>query len=257
MSLGPWQVGEQPTDPLLITVTDSEGAPRNLDVYDTVTVEGLPEGVTTVASAVDGKVQYTFTAPFAEAGTVSFRVTMASNDDPTGPDVTPWISAEVSGVLVARATPAQAFAATAQQVSAADLQLAQVQIALVVDRDLAEQATWDAISPRDQKLLTQAISWQAVELNKAEAAGLAGLPGSVQSMSTAGQSVTFASGTSVASMTNLSPVVVTILNRLSWKRRQLSAYLENEARGPAPDPWIRQIDYVVGHNFGLYVGTLP
>lgn len=255
MSIGPFVVGEQPSTPLLVQVTNAAGTPLDLTGYDDVTVEGLPEGLTTLADAALGKVQYTFTEPFETAGTLSFRVKMSQTDGDV--DYSPYSDIEITDAFVLRATPAMAYSATAQQVSTAELQQAQVQIALVVDRDLADADVWAAMTPRDQGLIAMAISWQAVELKRSTEAGLAGLPGVVTAMSTAGQSVTFASGTSVASMTSLSQVVVQVLNRLSWRMRQYSAILENEARGPAPDPWIREVDYVVGHNFGLYVGTLP
>src|SRR6478735_3318371 len=129
MTFGPVTVGEQPSQPLLITVTDADGVPLDLEVYDTVTVEGLPEGVTTLADAPNGQVQYTFIAPFEEAGTVSFRVKMEQDDGDT--DYSPYGEVEVTGAFVLRATPTQAFNATAQQVSNEDLQRAQVQIALV------------------------------------------------------------------------------------------------------------------------------
>jgi hypothetical protein len=255
MSIGPFVVGERPSDPLLITVTDAAGAPRDLSTYNAVTVEGLPAGTTAITNAAQGRISYTFTAAFAQAGTASFRVKLAQADGDV--DYTPYGQIEVSDAFVLRASPTQAYNATAQQVSAAELQQAQVQIALTVDRDLADATVWAAISPRDQGLLAMAISWQAVELKRTADAGLGALPGNVTAMSTAGQSVSFAPGTSVASISNLSPIVVKVLNRLSWRIRQLSGVLEAEARGAAPDPWMRHVDYVVGHNFGLYVGTLP
>lgn len=255
MTFGPFSVGEQPSTPLLLTVTKADGTAVNLDAYDDITVVGLPEGSTTVASASQGRVQYTFAAPFTEAGTVRFRVRLVQDDGDT--DYSPWAEVQVFAEPVTRVSTAQAYTTTAQQVSAERLLQAQVQIALVVDRDLADADIWAALAERDQKLLRQAIAWQAVELGRVADTGLGSLPGPVQSMNTAGQSVTFATGTTLASSTTLSPVVVQVLNRLSWRRRQISAHLEADARGPAPDPWVRHIDYVVGHNFGLYVGTLP
>lgn len=253
MSWGPFHVGEQPSVPLLITVLDADGQPLDLEVYDDVTVEGLPDGVTTIADAPNGQVQYTFTAPFTEPGTLSFVVKMHQDDGDLDESRTGEV--EIIGTLTARATPAQAYAYTAQQASAADLQLAQAQVAMTVDRDLADDDVWDAIGTRDQSLIRQAISWQAVELDRTTALGLTAMPGVVTSMSTAGQSVAFAAGTTVASMTNLSGVVVGLLDRLSWKVRQYSAELACAARGPAPDPWHPIGQYQLGSNGGLYLGS--
>lgn len=254
MTIGPFAVQERPSTPLVVTVTNADGTAKDLSGYDTVDIEGLPAGVTTVADAATGRVQYTFTEAFAEAGTVRFRVVLSQADGDT--DFSPWGEIQVLGDLAPRVTAGAAYAHTAQQVSVTDLVRAQAQIALVVDRDLADTEIWTGIETRDQKLLAQAISWQAVELAKTDAAGLASLPGQVQAMSTAGQSVTFATGTSLTSMTALSPVVIQVLNRISWRRRQISAEPLVDARGPMPDPWARVGGVTYTENFGLFVGTL-
>ena len=235
MALGPFAVGEQPSEPLVIAVTNAVGEPLDLDLYDSLHFDGdaLPAGTVTIASAPEGKLQYTFSEAFTVAGPVEARVRLVQDDGDV--DYSPWFSFDVLPAYALRVTPVEAYVFTAQSVTQAQLLTAQAQVAMVVDRLLADDVIWDGLWSRDRSLLQQAIAWQAAEVAQAAVIGVPQMAG-VQSMSTANQSITFTAGSGTAPSVPVGQMSLAILKRLSWRLRQLSSYVEPER--VRPDAWV-------------------
>jgi hypothetical protein len=104
--IGPFYVGQVPATPLLLTVYDSEGQPRNVSGYDTITLlmldpSGQPvdtSGGTTGLGSTLGQVTYAWpaTSLFTIDGT--YRLQLALDGPPPVHDLTP---AEAFDVLAA------------------------------------------------------------------------------------------------------------------------------------------------------------
>lgn len=161
MSLQFW-VGEQPTDPLIITVLDADGSARDLSDYDTVTFIGdpLPDGVASINNALLGRVQYDFNAPFTTSG--SFVIQVQLNDD--GTDVSSPITLEVREFVEyenLRVTPSQVWAATNVSVSDDQIARAQNDIILFTGIPLNDDDVWVDLSANHQYWFSLSIGYQA------------------------------------------------------------------------------------------------
>lgn len=214
MAIGPFAVGEQPSEPLVIRVTNSDGEPVDLDQYDSMELigYGLPEGITSIADAAAGRVQYTFTAPFADVGTVEARVVLTQEDGDV--DYSPVFSFEVYDVVTSTfLSGPQVFTITGQNSSRAARAKAQSIVGLVLHRDLSDTDWLDRLGARDLGLLRQAVAWQSVFTPTLE------VPPGATSVATGDVSLTF--GGSSAESTVLATLTAMALSRLSWRRRSM------------------------------------
>lgn len=218
MSAGPFFVGEQPSSPLTIDLTDSSGAALDLSVYDDVELisEEIPAGTLSIVEPAAGRVQYVFSAPFAVAGTVSYQIRLEQLDGDT--DYTPPATFQVLSTTSTGAIVSASMASdiTGASVSGADLVRAQHQIGAVLGHDLFDTAFTGRRTGRDMYLLRQAVAYQAAGLGQAAMT----VPIGVTAVSQAGLSLSFGAPTGLAE-SQLSPWAVSLLKRLSWRRRRV------------------------------------
>jgi hypothetical protein len=215
-------VGEQPSEPLVITVRDLDGTVIDLSDFVDVQVEGdgLPAGLSEINDAPAGKVQYTLTAPFEESGVISCRVRMTGIggdvdlsstfelivDDATELDTTPLL------------TPAQAEGISGLAVSISDLARAQTMIGLFVGHNLSDVVWLETLNEADEYWLTVAVAYQAAEVrNRTSAAGASVpyVPGA-SSIKTGDVAISFGGAAGSADLSELSSLARTALLRLSW-----------------------------------------
>jgi hypothetical protein len=237
-------VGEQPSDPLVVTVNDASG--NALDLSDVSVVEfvgdPLPAGDAAISSPTQGKVQYSFEAPFTEAGTLTLQVKMT--DEVAGVDysapftITVADPTEVAELLV---TPTQVEDWTGQSVSTSNVARAQADVGLACARDLAEVGWLAELSSADYYWLTLAVAYQAAAV-AAQDEGLGALyvPGA-SSVANGDIRITYrdtsagSGGTEPSGVTGQAGVAV---SRLSWMRpfRSIQAQPFSQ-RGEQPDLW--------------------
>lgn len=225
-------VGEKPSQPLVVTVTDDAGTPLDLNAYVSVALvgDGLPAGTAATSDAQAGEVSYTFTDPFVTAGPVEFLVrlnTASGGIDYSGPLVLSVLQRPADS----RVTLALARLITASDVSSDSLLRAQSQLSLLVDRQLWDDETWDALPERDSSLLRQAIAWQGLHLDQVEQSPMPFVPGAT-SLSTGDVSVSFGDGATPGAVA-LSPLARNLLRRLSWHRNEIPAYVPKRSRVPS------------------------
>lgn len=213
MSLGPFVEGEQPADPLVLTVVDAAGDTVDFDDYDTVTLSGtLPAGTATPLAG--GVLQYKATEPFTEVGTFEIRVVMSQDDGDV--DYSQPFEYTVEPALVFtsnRVTPDVVFANTGSAVSPQDIARAQADVNLFVARNLGDDALWDDLLDTDVYWLGLAISHQAAFT----AAGGFDLevPIGANSVSAGGVAVSMSSGFSIEGV-HLAPLAKMALKHVSW-----------------------------------------
>lgn len=241
-------VGEQPSDPLIITVRDSAGAAVNLTDVSTVSLVGdpLPAGTCIINNAALGKVQYTFTAPFTVAGSLVEQVKMV--DTVAGIDYSAPFTLSVANMAepaTALVTPAQVETFTGQVVSENDIARAQGVISLAAGVNIADPDWLELVSTADTYWLELAVSYQAVEVGHQLAGeSMIGFPGA-KSLSNGDVRVTFSDSVD-SSMPELGSLARAALMRLSWLRpmRSIQAKPFLLTPSPPPDPWITTTTYV-------------
>jgi hypothetical protein len=233
-------VGEQPSDPLIITVRDENGEPLALHDVSAVALVGdeLPAGTCAINDPVSGRVQYTFSAPFTSAGTLTLQVAMTDEDE--GIDYSAPFTltvADPSEVIEPIVTPAQVEAWTGTSVSESDITQAQGLVSIASGRNLSDQVWLASLSNADAYWLSLAVGYQAAEGAMA-ATGLAVpyVPGA-QSIANGDVRITFKdnAGSEVAGLTNLANAA---LQRLSWMKNFRSIQAQPfSKRGEQPSPW--------------------
>jgi hypothetical protein len=236
-------VGEQPSDPLVVTVTEADGVtPRNLTDVDTVEFVGdvLPVGTASIANAALGKVQYDFDEPFEEAQNLRLQVKMI-----TGTDVdysAPFVVSvqNLDEATVPIVTPAQVEGWTNVSVSTGDVVRAQGIITLVVARDLTDAVWFAGVAAQDQFWLQQAVAWQAAEHPEGGTVRVAlpYVPGA-SSIANGDVSISYRED-SQSELANLAANAKLAVSRLSWMRqlRTVSAMPFLSQRGPQPSSWV-------------------
>lgn len=236
-------VGEQPSDPLVVTVTEADGVtPRNLTGVGSVSFVGdpLPAGTAAVADALTGKVQYDFSAPFTEAENLQLQVKMTTGSDSDYSQPFTVSVQNPADTLATVVTPAQVEAWTNVSVSQGDVVRAQGLICLVVGRDLTDTVWLADVSNQDTFWLQQAVAWQAAEhpQNDAPLILLPYVPGA-SSIANGDVSISYRddSGDELSTLAANAKMAV---KRLSWLRpvRSMSAtpFLSN--RPPRPSTWV-------------------
>jgi hypothetical protein len=236
-------VGEQPSDPLVVTVTDEGGAPRDLTGVTSVQFVGdpLPAGTAAIANAAQGKVQYDFDAPFVDAENLRVQVKMLTGGDS---DYSAPFTISVQNpqdALVTIVTPQQVEAWTNVSVSNGDVVRAQGLICLVVGRDLTD-VDWidEDVSNQDLFWLQQAVAWQASEHpeDTTVRVQMPYVPGA-SSITNGDISISFRDD-SQSELAQLAGNALLAVKRLSWMKpvRSVSAtpFLSN--RGPRPSTWV-------------------
>lgn len=216
--------GEKPSTPLVITVTDDDGQPKDLSIYADVSIvpidtPGLPIGVCSISDTTTGRVQYDFSEPFEDAVVLVLQVRMATSGDDvdlSAPFTLTVLDPNDAGVTLV--TPPQVENWTGQSVSQQQVVQAQYQISLAVGADLFDEEWIDSLGSKDRYWLNLAVAYQAADIAKVDSSTaeitVPYLPG-VQSISTGDQSISFGSGADtggVATQAN------TALRRLSWMR---------------------------------------
>lgn len=161
MSISFW-VGEQPTDPMIVTVLDADGTARDLTEYDSITFIGdpLPAGAASINNAALGRVQYDFSAPFTTAGSLVIQVQL----DDDGTDLSSPFTIEVKEFVThedLRVTPSQVWATTNVSVSDDQIARAQNDIILFTGVPLNDDEVWDDLSASYQGWYSLAIGYQA------------------------------------------------------------------------------------------------
>jgi hypothetical protein len=159
-------VGEQPSDPMVVTVTEPDGVtPRDLTGVTSVAFVGdpLPAGTAAVANAAQGKVQYDFDDPFTEAENLRLQVKMTTGDDVDYSAVFTVSVQNPADTLATIVTPVQVEAWTSVSVSQSDVVKAQGVVGLTVGRDLTDPLWLLTVGDRDLFWLQQAVAWQAAD----------------------------------------------------------------------------------------------
>lgn len=232
-------VGEQPSDPLVVTVTEPDGTPRDLTGVTAVSFVGdlLPAGAATVNNAAEGKVQYDFSAPFTVAQNLRVQVRMvtAGDSDYSAPFTISVQNPE--DALATIVTPAQAEGWTGVSVSESDVVKAQGLVCLVVGRDLTDADWLLTVSDQDMFWLKQAVAWQSAEHPEGGTitVPLPYVPGA-SSIANGDVSISFRDD-SQSELANLAGNATLAIKRLSWMRpvRSVSAtpFLYNRPRQPS------------------------
>jgi hypothetical protein len=213
--------GEQPSDPLIVTVRDDAGNPVSLSDVSSVEFTGdpLPAGTAGINNASQGKVQYTFSAPFTAASDLTLQIKMT--DDVAGIDYSaPFVirvldPADTSPTLV---TPPQVEVTTGSSVTQSQVVRAQGLVSLVVGRDLSDADWYAGLSQSDQFWLKTGISYQAASMADQDRSSIVVpyAPG-VSTLRTGDQTVTYsAGGGSVGELASLASSARLALKRLSW-----------------------------------------
>jgi hypothetical protein len=235
-------VGEQPSDPLVVTVRDSAGNVRDLTDVTAVDFVGgdLPAGDAAVSNAALGKVQYDFDAPFTVAENLRLQVELTTAD---GTDLSAPFTlivqdpADVAATLV---TPAQVEQWTTVSVSESDVVRAQGIVCLATGRDLYDPDTLALIGTKDTFWLGQAIAWQAAfnPEGVSPTVTLPYVPGA-SSITNGDVSISYFEG-GASDLSGLAPNARLALKRLSWMKpiRTVSALPFLSERGLQPDPWV-------------------
>ena len=243
MSSVTYYVGERPSDPLVVTVTEPDGVtPRDLTGVTSVQFVGdpLPAGTAAIADALTGKVQYDFSAPFTDAENLRVQVRM---NEGTDVDYSKPFTISVQNVLDALATivtTSQVEAWTGVSVSLGDINKAQGLICLTVGRDLTDVNWLDGVSNQDMFWLQQAVAWQAAEhpADSTITVALPYVPGA-SSIANGDVSISFRDD-SQSELSNLASNALMAVKRLSWMKpvRSVSAtpFLTN--RPTQPSTWV-------------------
>jgi hypothetical protein len=243
MAVPIFYVGEQPSDPLVVTVTEADGVtPRDLTGVTSVQFVGdpLPAGTAAVALAAEGKVQYDFSAPFVEAENLRMQVKMT-----TGTDVdysAPFVVSvqNEADALATIVTPVQVEAWTSVSVSQSDVVKAQGLVGLVTGRDLTDAVWLLGVNDRDLFWLQQAVAWQASEHPEGGGVSVAlpYVPGA-SSIANGDVSISYRED-SGDELSNLVANARLAIKKLSWMRpvRSVSAtpFLSN--RPTQPSTWV-------------------
>lgn len=232
-------LGEQPSEPLVVTVRDDAGNPRDLSDVTAVEFVGgdLPAGDAAVSNAAAGKVQYDFSAPFTVAENLRLQVKLTT---PEGTDYSAPFTLAVldpADATVTIVTPAQVEAWTTTSVSEGDVVRAQGLISLAVGKDLSDPLEMAELRDRDVFWLKQATSWQAAAHPEGATVTLPYVPGA-SSIANGDVSISyFEDGAS--ELSNLAANAKLALKRVSWLRpvRSVSAtpFLTSRTQ---PDPWV-------------------
>ncbi len=234
MTIGPYSVGEFPTQPVVITAILS--GYDDLNDYDTVEVVGpdLPEGTTTVMDATH--VSYQFAEPFEASGGYMLRVQATSGERV---DYSSWASFVVYDATLL--TTAEAAMLTGENAPSIDRLLrAQAAVALVLDRDLADEDWLASLSRADYRRLVAAIAFTSVSTSFAPNAGTGQ---EIQSVKSGDETVTYraSGGTSVST---LPPLAMLMVDKLSWrslKTNTLRAKLPDEYTTRNYDPYLSEV----------------
>jgi hypothetical protein len=237
-------VGEQPSDPLVVTVTESDGVtPRDLTGVGSVAFVGdpLPAGTAAVADALEGKVQYDFSAPFTEAENLRLQVKMTTGSDIDYSQPFTVSVQNPNDALVTIVSPAQVEAWTNVSVSNGDVVRAQGLICLVVGRDLTD-VDWidEDVSNQDLFWLQQAVAWQASEHPEDGTikVALPYVPGA-SSIANGDVSISYRED-SQSELANLASNTLLAIKRLSWMKpvRSVSATPFLTDRPRQPSTWV-------------------
>ena len=237
-------VGERPSTPLVITVTDEAGAPRDLSGYSEVSIVpvdtvGLPPGDCSVSDAEAGKVQYDFIDPFEVAALLVLQVKMetGTGDVDMSGSFTLTVLDQVDSTTTL-VTPAQVEAWTGRSVSQQQVVQAQFQVSLAVGADLSDEDWLAGLGSQDTYWLSLAVAYQAADLARFQAATeqiqVPYLPG-VQSVSTGDQSITFRAGESGVSVPGMSSQANIALRRISWMKPVRTIHAKPFLRGYSPE----------------------
>lgn len=211
MSLGPFGVGEQPADPLVLTVVDAAGAAVDFDDYDTVALEGdIPAGTATPLAG--GVLQYKMSAPFTTAGTYVLRVTMEQADGDIDYSQ-PFEFTVVDDLSTTLLSPDDVYTSTGSSVTMADIVSSQAIVSLVVGADLTDADWLASLSAKDLFWLKRAVAWQAVD--EASDLDIAYVPGAT-SVKAGDVSVTYSSAGTSTGEAITSRYAQMALKRLSW-----------------------------------------
>jgi hypothetical protein len=237
-------VGEQPSDPLVVTVTEADGVtPRDLTGVGSVSFVGdpLPAGTAAIANAVEGKVQYDFSAPFTEAENLRLQVKMSTGADADYSGVFTVSVQNPADTLATIVTPMQVEAWTSVSVSNTDVVRAQGLICLVTGRDLTDQDWLDSnVSNQDLFWLQQAVAWQAAEHPEdgTITVALPHVPGA-SSISNGDVSISYREDNQ-SELANLASNATLAIKRLSWMRpvRSVSATPFLTERVRQPSTWV-------------------
>lgn len=207
-------VGETPSRPLVIVLKKADGTVYDLTDYSDVTLvgDGLPAGSTIVTDALNGRIQYSFSAPFTSAGVLDLRVELRTVDgdvDYASPMQVTVANESPGATLYATASDVEAITGT--PVSNNKIARAQSMVSLACGYDLTD--TTRTFSSRDTSLLRQAVAWQAEALQ----AGRINeeLPAGASSISLGDAAVSFGPGGS-GSHPWLSSLARAAILRLSW-----------------------------------------
>lgn len=215
MSSLTFYVGEQPIDPIVVTVSD-----RKLDglVPSLVGDIDLPAHTVSIKDSAKGQVSVVFTAPFTVAASVSVQVKLtntAGEADLTDPFVI-QVKDPAFGAAFTLLSPAQAEGITDTPVTGAQLLKAQALIGLFVDRDLDDPLALTRMRSKDLRLLRLAVAWQSSIAGADQLA--ANLPPGVTAVTDGDISMTFGgkNGGSVELGSMLAPLARIAVSRLSW-----------------------------------------
>lgn len=212
-------VGEQPTAPFIITVRDDETLEViDLTDYDSVEVtgDGLPDGVSSIADAEGGRVQYVFSEPFEESGVIDIVVRLLEGE--AGVDLSHPGSIRVDDPATEGTytviSPTDAEKVTGVSVSRSQLLMAQGLIGLIIDRDLSDGDVVTSFSTNDQRRLRQAVAWQStVDPTSATV----NVPAGATSISTGDVSISFGDGNTFGAFGSLHMFAQSAINTLSWR----------------------------------------
>lgn len=234
--------GEQPSEPLVVTVRDTNGNVRDLSDVTEVEFVGdtLPAGEAAVSNAPLGKVQYDFDAPFTAAQNLRLQVklTTADGEDFSAPfTIVVQDPADAVDTIV---TAIQVEQWTTVSVSDTDVVRAQGLISLATGRDLTDPDELDLIGTRDLFWLGQAIAWQAAFAPEGTSpiVSMPYVPGA-SSISNGDVSISYFEG-GADELSGLAPNARLALRRLSWLRpvRTVSATPFLSERGRQPSTWV-------------------
>lgn len=242
MATTTFYVGEQPSEPLVITVRDAAGAPVDLDPVTDVFIVGdeLPEGVASILNEVEGKVQYTFTGPFEDAGILTLQVQLIFTNG--GVDYSAPFTISVldpADDLATIVTPAQVESWTGVSVSQSSVVAAQGVVMLVVGRNLTDELWLASIGDQDRFWLNQAVAWQSAENPGGDTVPVAMpyIPGA-SSIKNGDVAVTYRDG-AVNELTNLAANARLAIKKISWMRpvRSMTAAPFLSRRGLTDQEW--------------------
>lgn len=237
---GTYYVGEQPSDPMVLTVTDAAGDPVDLSDVSAVALVGdeLPAGMATVENPFAGTVQYKFTAPFADSGSLTLQVAMTDTDggvDYSAPfTVTVADPSEGTALLV---TPVEVENWTGVPVSVSDIARAQGQVSVACGRDLSDPDWLGGLSSSDYYWLRLSVAYQAAEIAMSSGGlSMPYVPGAT-SIANGDVRVTYGEGGG-SQMTGLNGMANAALQRLSWMGNFRSVQATPfSSRGPKPSAW--------------------